>query len=152
MKKLKVPGPDSPEAVEVAYQSSHEKHDRERGLAIRLGHRGEHTLQEIGQLLGRGRATISRWGKAFRQGGIELLGTRRHQGSSGRVPESLHQEGCEGLRQGRGKNARAIEGGLHERGVSLTRSGVYSWLSKLKASGKVPRKSHGKKARGRGGV
>ena len=69
LKKLKVAGPESPEAVEAAYQASQESHDRERLLAIRLGQRGQYTLQEIGQILGRGRGTIARWVKAFRQGG-----------------------------------------------------------------------------------
>ena len=71
MKKVKVTGPESPEVVEAAYQASEEKHDRERLLAIRLAQQGHSTLQEIGQLLGRGRATIARWVKAFRQGGIK---------------------------------------------------------------------------------
>lgn len=145
MKKLKVVGLDSPEMVEAAYQASREPHARERLLAIRLAQQGTYTLQEIGQMLGRGRATIARWVKAFRQGGIELLVTRRHKGRRGRVPESLQQELLEGLRQGRWKGARAIQTWLAEQGVSLTRRGVYYWLSKLKGSWKLPRKSHVKK-------
>ena len=148
MKKLKVTGPESPEAVEAAYQASQEPHARERLLAISLAQRGHYTLQEIGQFLGRGRSTIARWVKAFRQGGIALLLTRRHQGSPGRVSESLQEELLEGLRQGRWKNARAIQAWLHQKGVSLSRSGGYYWLYKLKASWKLPRKSHVKKKPG----
>ena len=145
MKKLKVTGPESPEAVEAAYQASEEKHDRERLLAIRLGQRGQSTLQEIGELVGRSRSTIARWVHAFRQGGIEGLLQRRHKGSAGRVPESLQQALVEGLRQGRWKRAREIQAWLAQRGIPLTCSGVYYWLAKLKASWKLPRKSHVKK-------
>ena len=146
MKKLKVTGPESPEAIEAAYQASAEKHDRERLLAIRLGQQGHYTLQEIGQIVGRGRSTIARWVQAFRQGGIEGLLRRRHKGSAGRVSASLQQELCEGLRQGRWKHAREIQAWLAQRGSSLTCRGVYYWLYKLKASWKLPRKSHVKKS------
>ncbi len=71
MKKVKVTGPESPEVVEAAYHASEEKHARERLLAIRLAQQGQYPLQEIGQLLGRGRATIARWVNAFRQGGVK---------------------------------------------------------------------------------
>ena len=146
MKKLKVTGPESPESVEAAYQASAEKHDRERLLAIRLGQQGQYTLQEIGEIVGRGRATISRWVKAYRQGGIEGLLSRQHKGSVGRVPEALQQALVEGLRQGDWKRAREIQAWLAQRGISLTCSGVYYWLYKLKASWKLPRKSHVKKS------
>ena len=146
MKKLKVTGPESPEAVEAAYRASAEKHDRERLLAIRLGQQGHSTLQEIGELVGRSRSTIARWVKAFRQGGIEGLLRRQHKGRAGRVPASLQQALVEGLRQGRWKRAREIQAWLAQRGSPLTCSGVYYWLYKLKASWKLPRKSHVKKS------
>lgn len=146
MKKLKVTGPESPEAVEAAYQASEEKHARERLLAIRLGQQGQYTLQEIGEIVGRSRSTIARWVKAFRQGGIEGLLRRQHKGSAGRVPEAVQQAIVEGLRQGSWKRAREIQAWLAQRGISLTCSGVYYWLYKLKASWKLPRKSHVKKS------
>ena len=146
MKKLKVTGTEAPEAVEAAYQVSQEKHDRERLLTIRLAQRGHYTLQEIGEIVGRGRATIARWVQAFRQGGIELLLTRRHKGSAGRVSASLQQALWEGLRQGRWKCAREIQAWLSQRGIPLTCSGVYYWLYKVEASWKLPRKSHVKKS------
>ena len=101
MKRLKVEGPASPEAIEAAYRASCEQHARERLLAIRLGQQGKYTLQEIGDILGRGRATIARWVQAYRAGGIEGLLERRHQGSAAGVSEELQQRLVEGLR-GRG--------------------------------------------------
>lgn len=146
MKKLIVEGSVSPEGIEAAYRASSEKHDRERLLAIRLGQQGKYTLQQIGDMLGRGRATIARWVQAYRAGGIEHLLERRHQGSAARVSEELQQQLVEGLREGRWKGALEIRAWLQAQGVALTRSGVYYWLRKLQASWKVPRKSHVKKS------
>jgi len=146
MKKLKVEGAASAEAIEAAYRASSEKHDRERLLAIVLGQQGKYTLQQIGDILGRGRATIARWVQAYRAGGIEGLLERRHQGSAAGVSEELQQHLVSGLREGRWKGALEIRAWLQAQGVTLTRSGVYYWLRKLKASWKVPRKSHVKKS------
>ena len=49
-----------------------------------MTHQGKHTLEEIGSILNRGRATIARWLKAYREGGIEKLLKRGHGG------EGLH--------------------------------------------------------------
>lgn len=146
MKKLKVEGPASREAIGAAYRASSEKHARERLLAIRLGQEGKYTLQQIGDMLGRGRATIARWVQAYRAGGIEGLLERRPQGSAAGVSEELQQQLVSGLREGRWKGALKIRAWLQAQGVTLTRSGVYYWLRKLQASWKVPRKSHVKKS------
>jgi transposase len=145
MKKLRVGGPETPEAVEAAYQSSMEKRDRERLQVIRLGQRGAYTLQEIGDIVGRGRATIARWVKAYRVGGISGLLTRRYAGSIGRMSESMLEALSKGLYEGRWKSAGEIQSWLKEQGIGLSRSGVHYWLSKVRASWKVPRKSHVKK-------
>lgn len=145
MKKLKVGGPATPEAVEAAYQSSTEKRDRERLLAIRLGQQGHSTLQEIGDIVGRGRATIGRWVKVYRAGGVSGLLRRRYKGSRGRVSESLLEELRKGLHEGRWKSAGEIHRWFKEQGIPLSHSGVHYWLCKVRASWKVPRKSHVKK-------
>jgi transposase len=131
MKKLKVGGPASREEVEAAYHSSMEQHDRERLLSIRLGQQGQYTLQEIGDIVGRGRATIGRWVKAYRSGGIPGLLRRQHKGRLGRVSESHLEALAKGLRQGCWKSAGEIQSWLEEQGVSLTCKGVYYWLSKV---------------------
>jgi transposase len=148
MKKLRVEGPESPEAVEAAYQASTDKYERERLLAIRLGQQGCYTLEEIGQIVGRGRATVGRWVKAYRTEGLPDLLRREYPGRKGRVSESVLEEVREGLRQGHWKSAGELHRWLEKHGVALKRSGVYYWLSKIRASWKVPRKSHVKKAPG----
>jgi transposase len=79
-KSLEVGGATPSEALDKAYKSSQERHDRERLMAIRLVHHGNHTLEQIGSILKRGRATIARWLKAYREGGIEKLLHRGHGG------------------------------------------------------------------------
>ena len=61
------------DSLDVAYKTSQERHARERHarerlLAIRLAHQGNQTLEQIGVILKRGRATIGRWLKAYRVG------------------------------------------------------------------------------------
>ncbi len=145
-KTLKGEGPATPEEVETADQASTEKHDRERLQAIRLGQQGTWTLERIGKMLGRGRATMGRWVKAYREGGLPGLLPREHGGREARVGESDREALREGLQAGRGKRAREGPRGLpQERGITLKLGGVAYWLEKVKARGKVPRKSHIKK-------
>ncbi len=145
-KTLKVEGPATPEEVEAAYQASTEKHDRERLQAIRLGQQGTWTLEGIAQVLDRGRATIGRWVKAYREGGLKGLLQREHGGREARVGESDREALREGLRAGRWKSAREVQRWLQqERGIDLKRGGVSYWLEKIRASWKVPRKNHIKK-------
>ena len=72
-KPLQVGDTASLESLDAAYKASHERHDRERLLAIHLAHQGSQTLEQIGVILKRGRATIARWVKAYREGGIQKL-------------------------------------------------------------------------------
>jgi transposase len=145
-KPLKVGGPDSPEYVSKAYESSQERHDRERLLAIQIAQQGNHTLEEIASLLKRGRRTIVRWLKAYREGGIQKLLHRGHGGRGASLSQSDQEALIEGLRSGHWKRAKDIQLWLQkERGVELELSGVYYWLHRLRGSWKVPRKSHVKK-------
>lgn len=135
--------------VEQVYEASQEHHDRERLMAIRLIQQGGHTLRQIGSILNRGRTTIARWLKAYREGGIEKLLQRGHGGRGASLSQTDQEaliEGLEGLRSGCWKRAGDIQVWLQEeRGIDLHVSGVHYWLHKLKASWKVPRKSHVKK-------
>ena len=47
---------------------------------MRLAYQGNQTLEQIGIILKRGRATIARWVKAYREGGIQKLLHRGHGG------------------------------------------------------------------------
>ena len=79
-KPLKVGNTASLDALDKEYESRQEHHDRERLLAIRLTHQGKYTLEQIGSIMKRGRATVARWLKAYREGGIEQLLDRGHGG------------------------------------------------------------------------
>jgi len=145
-KPLKVEGPDSPEDVSKAYESSQEHHDRERLLAIQIAQQGKYTLEEIALSLKRGRRTIVRWLRSYREGGIEKLLHRGHGGRRASLSQSDQEALIEGLRSGQRKRARDIQIWLQkERGIELKLSGVYYWMRRLRGSWKVPRKSHVKK-------
>jgi transposase len=77
------------ESVDAAYKASQECHDRERLLAMRLAHQGNQTLAQIGVILKRVRATIARWVKAYREGGIQKL---LHRGHGGRKASLCHSD------------------------------------------------------------
>jgi len=147
-KKLKVGGPATHEEVDAAYKASQELHERERLLAIRMGQQEEWTLEKIAHTLGRGRDTIVRWVRAYREGGIQRLLARRPEGRRARLSEDDQQALIAGLRRGQWKTAKAIRRWLQqERGSELQLAGVYDWLTRLAARWKVPRKSHKNKTR-----
>lgn len=145
-KKLKVDGPAAQAEIDAAYKASQEPHERERLLAIRMGQQGEWTLEKIAHILGRGRDTVVRWVRAYRQGGIPRLLERRYEGRRAKLSEDDQEALVAGLRRGQWKTAKEIRRWLQqERGIELQLGGVYYWLNRLEASWKVPRKSHKKK-------
>lgn len=134
------------EEVEAAYQAQRGKLEAEKLLVIKLGMAGTHTTREIAHLLKRSRGAISRWIKAFREGGIPALLMK--QKSTGR-PASLtaeHQELLrQGLIQGRWRTALEAHEALKQAGCPVQINDVYYWLHKLGGTLKTPRKSHVKK-------
>lgn len=133
------------EEVESQYKSSHEKHDRERLLAVLMAYE-KNTLHHIGSTLRHGRATIARWLKACREGGIEQLLQRKHGGRKASLSESNQNALVEKLRSGQWKTAKEVQAWLREDcAVELKLSAVYYWLRRLRASWKLPRKSHEKR-------
>lgn len=142
-KPIQVGDASSLESLDAAYKVSHERHDRERLLAIRLAHQGSDTLEQIGSIVKRGRATIARWVKAYRDGGVEKLLRRGHGGRKASLSQWDQGAMIEELYSGRWKRARDIQMWLQkERGIDLKLGGVYYWLDKLKSSWKVPRPKH----------
>ena len=95
-----------------------------------MGQQGDWTLEKIAHTWGRGRDIIVRWVRTYREGGVQRLLARRYEGRRARLSEDDQQALREGLRR-----------------AQLTLGGVYYWLKRLEASGKVPRKSHKKKPR-----
>jgi len=142
-KPIQLGDSSSLESLDVTYKASQERHDRERLLAIRLAHQGSQTLEQIGSILKRGRATIARWVKAYREGGVEKLLRRGHDGRKASLSQSDQEVMIDELHSGRWKRARDIQMWLQEeRGIDLKLGGVYYWLYKLKSSWKVPRPKH----------
>ena len=92
-----------------------------------MAQQGEWTLQQIAKALGKHRATIARWLRAYRQGGLPAKMAREH---GGRLA-SLNSDDVDvlkaGLKQGGFQTAKEIHQWLKERGSPLTLWGVYYW-------------------------
>jgi putative transposase len=132
-KPLKVEGPVTPEDANKAYEATMEPHDRERLIAIRMAQQGDYTLEQIGSSLNRGRATIARWLKAYREGGVQKLLHRAHGGRLASLSKSHQDALTQGLRSGRWETTREIQAWLQkEQGVDLSLSGVYYWIYRLR--------------------
>ncbi len=131
-KPLRVGSPTTRENLDRLYRASQKRHDQERLLAIRMAQQGGYTLEQIGSSLNRGRATIARWLKAYREGGVDRLLHRDHGGRSASLSESDQRALAEGLHSGRWKKAQEIQAWLQKkRGIDLSLSGVYYWISRL---------------------
>ena len=139
VKPLTLGNHSTKEQVECQYKSSSEKHDRERLLTILMAYENN-SLQHTGFTLKRGRATIGRWLKAYKEGGIEQLLKRKHGGRKASLPESCHNALTEKLYTGQCKKVKDIQSWLKTQHVELKLSAVYYWL--YRSSWKLPRKSH----------
>ena len=142
-KKLKVEGPATPEQVIEARKKYTNPHQQERLLAVQMGQQGGWRIADIAKALGRGHATIERWLKTYREGGLANLLLRRQRTRRPRLNAEDIEALNEGLRAGHFKRAKEVGKWLKQkRGISMTTWGVYYWLKKVKASPKVPRKVH----------
>jgi len=118
---------------------------RERILAVSKGLKGEQSLADIAEDLGRSRATIQTWFNLYRQGGIEKL---CEQSKAPRGPKSwLYPEAKKELQKklAKGSFRRAIEaqGWLEKQfGIVANIKTVRRWLGKCGARLKVPRPAH----------
>ena len=77
-KKLKVEGAATPQEIVAAGRKTTNPFDHERLLAIQMAQQGGWRIADIAKALNRGHATIERWIKAYRQGGIDALLKRQH--------------------------------------------------------------------------
>ena len=131
-----------------AFKNEGDVKRRRKLQAIRLGFMGEHTTEEIAEIVGGSKASVTNWVRQYRQGGVEELLQTSYR--SGRKP-SLNEEVCneliEGLKDGRWKRMKEIRKWLAvEHGIVLSNGGMQYWLGKVGAALKVPRKSHVKKS------
>jgi transposase len=133
------------EQVECQYKSSHEKHDRERLLAVSMAYE-KNSLKFISSTLKRGRATIARWIKAYKEGGTKQLLKRSHEGRKASFSQDIQLKLIEKLKSGQYKTAKEIQTWLQtDCDVSLKLDAVYYWLRYLRASWKLPRPNHEKR-------
>lgn len=126
-----------------------EKHpQRIRLQAVKLAYTGQHSLDEIADLVGCGRRSVARWIQAFRENGAAGLRPKPKGGArpgSVLIDEKAAAELLADLHTGKWKRARDIRTWLaKERKIKVSLSGVYGWLRRKGAKPKVPRKSHAK--------
>jgi len=144
VKPLTLGNHSTQEQVECQYKSSSEKHDRERLLAILMAYQNN-TQEQISLSMKRERSTIARWLKTYREGGIKRLLQRKHGGRKASLNDSCQKALVEKLYSGKWKKVKEIQSWLKTQGVELKVSAIYYWLHRLRASWKLPRKSHEKR-------
>ena len=115
---------------------------RERLLAVSLGIKGEHTLKEIAEQLGRSRATIQTWFDLYRKEGIERL-CRRSTSPTGR-PSHLSEKAKKELKKKLMKGSfRRVDDARQwlekQHGIKAGYQTVYKCLGKCGARLKVAR-------------
>ena len=77
--KLKITGPGTHEQVRDAFRKESDPKRRRKLQAIRLGFMGEHTTEEIAEIVGCAKSSVTAWVKAYREGDIEGLLTTHHK-------------------------------------------------------------------------
>lgn len=108
----------------------------ERLMALRLGLGGQHTLAQIGSIVGRARSRVTDWMRVVRAEGVQAL-LDKHQGRGARpqVKGKALQGLRKGLRRGRWKRAKEAGQWLEQRhGITLSEGGVRYWLKKAEES------------------
>ena len=120
---------------------------RERLQAVSLGIAGELELEEIAESIGRARSTIQSWFNLYREGGVELLLTKKKgNGPESKLKGKAAEEFREKLAAGEWRTAEQARDWLEaEHGLIYTTGSVYGLLGKHEGRLKVPRPVHRKK-------
>ena len=131
-KKFQLGKPEIAGEVETLLREGGDARRMGRLLALRLGLSGEHTLEEIGRIVGKSRSRIIEWMRIARAEGVAaLLGIHQGRGRSARVTGKAFTELRHGVRRGRWKRAKETRAWLEERhGVKLSVAGTRYWLKK----------------------
>lgn len=133
------------EALRAACKETTDPRLRDRLQAIQLAQTGQHTHEEIAELLGRARSTIQLWLDYYEAGDLPRL-LERHaapgQPSELQRPE-VQAELQAGLQQGRWRTAGQIAAWLKQtHGIKRAAGSLYYWLGKVGGTLKVPRPAH----------
>ena len=148
--KLKITSPGTHEEVRKVFDLETDVKRRRKLHVVKLAFLGEYTTEEIAEIVGCSKPSVTNWVRKYRQGGVEgLLKTSYQSGRKPSLGESVCAELIEGLKEGRWKRVKEIRKWLEdEHQTTLSNGGMHYWLRKVKASLKVPRKSHAKKDEG----
>jgi transposase len=137
--------------LEEAFQAAREVRSRARLQAVRLASGGQHTHQQIAEIVGCARSTVQVWLGRYEQGGLEaLLERKKAPGKPSPIQKAAVQRGlAEGLRKGRWRTAGQLRAWLKEtHGIQRAPTTIYYWLGKCGGALKVPRPRHVKKQEG----
>ena len=107
-KRTKVSGAATPEEIEAIYKGSTNPHDQRRVIALQMAQQGAWVLAEIGRAIGKGRATVGRWLKSYREAGMEGMLERGHGGRKPQLQQDDVEALKEVLREGKYKTAKEI--------------------------------------------
>lgn len=133
--KLKIDGPATPEEVTAARRTHPNPHDQERLLTIQMAQQGPWKSAERAAACCRGTATIGRWLKKFRHGGIPERLKRDHGARQAQLDAAAQDALKAGLKEGKWKTAEEIRHWLsQEQGKTLSVPGVYSWRKSAPAA------------------
>ena len=134
--RLKITGPGTQEELRAAYNEETNLNHRKKLLAIRLGFSGVHTTEEIADIVGCSKASVTNWVRTYRAGGTnELLQNNYGAGRPASLNEAVCSELLEGLRQGKWKRTKEIRKWLKEtHNIEPSYSGMQYWLAKLGGS------------------
>ena len=135
--------------VRGIFRKTKDTRTKERAHAVLLATGGEHTYQQIADLLGRSKSAIQGWISAFQNSGTDSFYTRQGRGggrpsplSDSRVQEDFKAELAKGSWR---TAAQAQEWLKSEHQIERSVSDLYYWLGKLAGALKVPRPVHTKK-------
>lgn len=141
--------PEQAFEVRRRYRRTQDTRVKERCQAVLLAHGGQHTYEEIAQVVGRSRSTIQIWIQSFCSEGLASLETS--QGRGGGKPTKMRDEAIQadlasGLKEGRWMTGPEVRQWLLETyGMKRSMTSIYYWLGKLGGALKVPRPVHTKK-------
>ena len=120
---------------------------KERLVALNMGFEPDHSIAQIGSVLGRGPATIQRWFDKYRAEGLEGVVKRAYKGGikSG-CDEQVEVFLVAGLKSARWNTAVQATVELEEHmGRSFAYKTVWRWLKKCAGVLRVPRPEHEKR-------
>ena len=114
-KKFRLHLPQLAAEVEKLLERGGRHRDMQRLTAVRLGLGGQHTLEQIGTIVGRARSRVTEWMRIVREEGVEaLLGRHQGKGAEPQVTGKVSSKGCKrGCAEAAGNAPRRRGNGLN---------------------------------------